>query len=228
MLIERQMRHLNHNALCAIAIDHTGEDPRRCDLVEICVVLLDNFIRPSKKLMPFYNQIAPFRPDTVDFKTASISRDKIYAAIQHGLEPSLAADRFEEWFGRLNLPERKKIVPLTYNWPVIREYLHTWLGTANFNYIFAEEYRDIMGVTYYINDCRNQVQKTIPYPRPEHLAYLCAQHGLEMRLSNDVMLRCQQMIKLYAQLLGIKHAGTELDIPQLPDNFSVPNSTIGT
>lgn len=211
MPIDKQMRHLNNNALCAIAIEHTGEDTRRCDIVEICIVLVDNFIRPSKKMVPFYNQIAPFRPESVDFKTMSITREKLYHATHHGIEPSLAADRLEEWFTHLNMPERKRIVPIAYNWPVVREYLHTWLGTANFKYLFAEEYRDIMGATYYINDCRNQIQKTIPYPRPEHLPYLCAQHGLEMRMSDDVMLRCQQMIKLYSLMLGIKHAGSDIE-----------------
>ncbi len=202
-MIEHQMRHLNNNALCAIYIETTGKNPRLCDIVEICVMLVDNFIKPSKNIMPFYNQIAPFRPENIDFETCSIPRVKLSDCVKNGLEPSLAADRLEEWLHMLNLPHGKKIVPLTMNWPIMREYLHTWLGIENFKFLFAEEYRDLMATAIHINDCRNLQARQWVYPKPHLLSYLGNQHSVEVRMSDDIMEKTLKMIEIYRLMLAV-------------------------
>jgi hypothetical protein len=202
-MIERQMRHLNNNALCAIYIETTGDNPRLHDIVEICIMLVDNFIRPSREIMPFYNQVVPFRAENIDFDTCTIPRAKLAACIRDGLEPSLAADRLEEWHGHLGLPKGKKIVPLTLNWPYMREYLHTWLGFENCRHLFAEEYRDIMSTALHINDCRNMQAREWVYPKPHLLSYLGNQHSVEVRKSDDVMEKTLKMIEIYRLMLSV-------------------------
>ncbi len=204
MALEHSMKHLNWNALCGIWIETTGKDGRQCDIIDICITLADNFIRPSKQTMPYYNEIAPFRPETIDYETASVSKERIRHAGTHGLEPSLAADRLEEWLAHLDLPRGKKIVPLTYNWPAMREYLITWLGPLTFDSIFALEYRDIMSTTLFVNDMSNQRAQAIPYPRPEHMPYICAHYGIEFKAADDVQIKCLKTIEVYQKLLGVR------------------------
>ena len=203
MPVDHQMRHLNHNTLVSLWIETTGDDPRKCDIVEICIMPLDNFIRPSKIMIPFYNQILPFRIENIDFKMASVGREKMQQATTHGLEPSLAADRLEEWVHKLNMPYGKRLVPIAYNWPVVREFLHTWLRFHNFNYLFSHEYRDVMSSVLFINDSWNQRNKMIDYPRPEHLAYLCHAHNISFKMSDDVMVKALKLAELYRQLIGV-------------------------
>lgn len=195
------MRHLNNDALCAIWIETTGEDPRKCDIVEICIILVDNFIRPSTQIIPFYNQIMSFRPENIDLNTMTLTRTKLIDATKNGIEPSLAADRLESWFDELDLPLGKKIVPLTFNWPLMREYLHTWLGYYNFKSIFSEDYRDLRNTANFINDSRNQKAKQWIYPKSYCFSYIGNQHDIEVANSDDVMVKALKMIEIYRAML---------------------------
>lgn len=199
---EFRMKHLNNNSLVAISIETTCDNPRLGDIVEVCIMLLDNFLKPSTKILPYYQRIRPFRPEAIDFTTASTTKEKILEAIKLGLEPSMAADRLDEWLQLLNMPESKRLVPLTYNWPVVREYLHTWLGTIGFKSLFhACEYRDIMSVALYFNDKANQHAELVPYPRPEHAPYLGHLHAIKYTMSNDVMVKALKFAEIYKAML---------------------------
>lgn len=202
-MIEHQMQHLNSNALCAIWVETTGADPRKCDIVEICIMLVDNFIRHSQKMMPYYQQITPYRPENIDFETSSFPRAKLIEITRTGLDPSMAADRLEEWHQELDLPHGKKIIPLTFNWPNVREYLHTWLQFNTFNSIFSHQYRDVMSTALHINDCKNQQARQYPYPRPDIFTYLCNMHDIEVSSSCDVMVKCLKLIDLYRAMLQV-------------------------
>lgn len=202
-MIEHAMKHLNNNALCSISIETTGENPRLHDIVEISIMLVDNFIRPSHACVPFYNQLCPFRPENIDFKTCTLSRTKLSDAVKNGLEPSLAADRLEEWWKSLELPPNKKIVPLCMNWPLMREYLHTWLGFENYRFLFSEEYRDLMAAAIHINDVRNQQSRQWIYPKPGVLSYIGNQHSVEIRNSDDIMQKTLAQIQIYRLMLGV-------------------------
>jgi len=197
--IVNSLKHINQNVLVAIAIEHTGDDPRKNDIVEICAYVLDNHIKPFTGLHPFYNQIAPFRSENIDWETATVTKEKLKdIQTKYGVEPSLAADRFEEWFDLIDLPLGKKLIPVAYNWPVMREYLVTWLGVKNFASLFHEcEYRDVISVATYLNDCRNFVTKVPNFPRPESFAYICSRFHIEVRGNDDVMIRALKAAECY-------------------------------
>ena len=199
--VETQMKHLNGNCLCAIWIETTGEDPRKCDIVEICIYLLDNFLRPSPAMVPFYQMIKPYRRENIDPKAMTINKQQLQTATLYGVEPTRAADLLEEWMLELNMKQGKKIVPLAYNWPKVSEYLHTWLGFHNFNFLFSEDYRDIRSSVLTINDLRNQQAEVIPYPRPEHIAYIGALSKVPFRITSDVMEKCIKLSEIYRQVL---------------------------
>lgn len=201
-MLDYGMKHWNSNAVCAMYIEVTGDDPRKNDIIEICLFLMDNHLNLSDKICPYYNQIVPFRPESIDYKTATLNREKVKEAAVRGIEPSLAADRLEEWFYTLDLPRNKKIIPIAYNWPAVREYLITWLGFRTFDSMFHFEYRDILSSILYINDCYNLLSRIIQYPRPEHLAYIASVLQIEFRLSDDVQVKAMKVGQVYKALIN--------------------------
>ncbi len=201
MAHEPQMTHINNHALCSLDIEVAGGDPRRSDIVEICIILLDNFIKPSNKVPPFYMQLAPFREDAIDLQEATVGKEKLLECARHGLEPSLAADRLEEWHKLLDLPRNKGIIPLCYNWPRIRDYLITWLGWITYKQIFAPQYRDIMMACTFVNDHRNHHIKIARYPRPDSLAYIAHNCDLELHQSEDVMVKTLKQAEIYQAMM---------------------------
>lgn len=205
MHIERdpQMHHMGQlNTLCAMAIKTTGDDPRKCDIVEICVLPLDNYAEPSRKHIPFYNQIAPFRVENIDFSTATATKANIRQASMQGIEPSAAADYFEEWVRSIGTPEGKKIIPLCHNWPVMREYLITWLGYRNFQFLFSPYYRDVMAMAMFTNDNLLQCARRTKYAAYE-LYRICDAHAIEFSNKDDVMVRASKIAKLYSLMISI-------------------------
>ncbi len=217
--VDIQMMHLNGNVLTAIFIEVTGDNPLVNDIIEICAWPVDNFLRPSKLVYPFYHQIQPFRDEAIDYETASMTKEKIAHCKIHGLEPSLVADRLEEWVKSMNLPRNKKLVPLCYDWPTMRAYLTTWLGFHNFRALFSTEYRDIMATAIHTNDHRNLRAKPAKYPRVNESTYLANQHAIHFRMADDVMVKCLKIAETYHSMMR-----THSDVFEYPPTVQIPHN----
>jgi hypothetical protein len=205
-MIESQMKHLNYNAFCSIMIETTGDNGREHDIVEICVVLLDNFAKPSPTAIPFTMQIQPFRPENIDYDQMNISKVKLKEIMINGVEPSLAADRLAEWFYELGLKRNKRIIPLTHDWPRCSEFLKTWLGYYNYNSIFGHEYRDLQAMCWQINDRKNFSYRPYPFPKTD-MAYIANQCKVDYTVKMDVMEKTIRLPEIYKRILMHFHIG---------------------
>ena len=202
-MIEKQMKHLNSNILCAVYTELTGNNPHQQEIAEICIMVLDNFIRPSDRIMPFYFALQPQKPDNIDFETATLSKARLAEVVLTGINTWTAADRLEEWFHLLDLPPGKGIVPLTHNWPFQRQFVQNWLGYENFKYLFSEQYRDLMTMALLINDRDNQRAELCTFPKVT-LDYIGNELSVRCHSRSDLLEKCFKISQIYRQVLGVR------------------------
>jgi len=208
---EGRSHHLRNNIYCVVAIDTTGDNPKEHEIHQICIWLLDAVYIPSKKHMPFVFSIKPEKP--VDFKTTSTLVGKLRDAGANGTDSFLVMDKLEEWFESLNLPEGGKIVPITFNWPKVRDFLTNWLPPLTYRYVFHRRYYiDLVSFLIFHNEYQAFHGKaTVLLDDPdneendEHQKYLMLRKfGIEVGQSDDVMVRCIAYAKTFARLALFK------------------------
>lgn len=189
--------NINSNSLCAISIETTGEVPGEHDLIELCIMLLDEKLDPFLKISPFYCFLKPKRPDNAEKR---YKREKLCKAQLEGLDPDFAADFLGEWFAKLNMPRFKKIMPLTHNWPLVRDFLVDWLGQRNFNHYFDYRYRDLLPTAIYENDAAEFRVEQFPYPKV-FFQFLCSCTRTERRKPHDTFSECRIMAEVYKKII---------------------------
>jgi DNA polymerase III epsilon subunit-like protein len=181
------MIHLNGNLIASIDVETTGFIPGYHDIIQICVLILDSNLRPDKRVMPFYLDLKPKRPENIDQQALHISRINFARLMQRAIDPWDAADLFDEWFEKLKkdtpkrralLPEGKKLIPLAQNWVFDRGFIIDWLGEKSFDSFLHPWYRDTLPVAQYINDSYAKdvhcvLEHKVPFPK-SNLLYLCA------------------------------------------------------
>jgi DNA polymerase III epsilon subunit-like protein len=195
------MIHLNGNLLCAIDVETTGLDPRKHDVVQICILPLDSEIKPLKTIMPFYLEMQPKRPENIDYKAATVNKLDIIQIMKRSIDPWKAVDLFEEWFQKLNLPVGKKLMPLAHNWPFDRQFVEEWVGgPISFEHFFHHHYRDSMAAALYLNDRAEQHVDHIPIPKVS-LEYCCTVFGVRNMKAHDALQDCVATAEVYRRMM---------------------------
>ena len=208
------MIHLNGNLLAAIDVETTDTVPGFHDVWQVCVLILDDDIKPDKRVTPFYVDMRPKRPENIDQQALSVCRMDFALKMQRALDPWDAADLFDEWFEKLKmhtptrpplLPERKKLVPVAQNWPFDRSFMTEWLGPTSFEAFFHPWYRDTLPVAQYLNDKYAKdpmcvLAAKVPFPK-SNLAYLCSQLKVKNAKAHDALQDCIATAEVYRQMV---------------------------
>lgn len=195
------MIHLNGNLVASIDVETTGFTPGYHDVVQVAVLILDSDLKPDKRVMPFYMEMKPKRPENIDQSAMHISRLNLAYLLQRAVDPYDAADFFDDWFEKLKtqtrthpplLPEGKKLIPLAQNWVFDRGFMIDWLGDATFNSLFHPWYRDTLPVAQFLNDeyskrpeCATFEHK-VPFPK-SNLGYICSQLNVKNEKAHDAL-----------------------------------------
>lgn len=194
------MQHLNGNLLCAVDVETTGLDPAKHDLIQICILPLDANIKPIK-IMPFYMNMKPKRPETINRKAMTVSNLSLVQLLRTAIDPWDAVDLLDEWFNRLHLPVGKKLVPLAHNWVFDRQFILEWLGgPKSFEYYFDYHYRDSFPACSYLNDRADAHCEPIPFPHIG-LAEVCSKTGVQNLKAHDALQDCIATAENYRRLL---------------------------
>jgi len=156
------MIHLNGNVLCVVDCETTGLDPMNYDMWQFCCVPLNFALKPDKKRSPFDIKLKPQHIE--NRQPNAISKRKFNDAVLYGMDYEVAANLFNEWFERLGLGLKKRIVPLAQNWPFDRGFIIEWLGPDAFEYYFDPRYRDTMVAAAFVNDVCDHTAEAIPFP----------------------------------------------------------------
>jgi len=196
----KSLQHLNGNILCAVDVETTGFIPGYHDIWQIAVLPLDNFIKPSKDIIPFYIDLKVKRPENIEPEAVKLNRTDFYKRQLRAIDPWAAADMFDEWIQKLNLPIRKGICPLASNWPFDRSFIIDWLGRESFEQFFSPWYRDTMVSATFQNDIADHRGNRIEYPKVG-LAPLGGRLKVKNAKAHDALQDCITTAEVYRRLI---------------------------
>jgi len=194
--------HFNANLLCAIDIETTGRMPGYHEILQIAVLPLDSKIEPLEEVLPFYMQIAPEHPERAEKEAININHLNVSEIARNSLDPWRVADLFDEWFQKLHLPLKKRLVPLAHNWVFEAGFLKAWLGLESFGQFFHIHPRDTMQMAIIANDRAYFRGDKMPY-NSVSLTALCKYLNIENYQAHDALSDAIACAKVYQALLRI-------------------------
>lgn len=199
--------HLNGNVLCAIDLETTGTLVGHHDIIEIAILPLDSFFKPSVEIMPVNITMQPRQPENIDPKALSVNRTKLIDIMANSITSDRAADLLVQWFNQLNLGFRKRLSPIGHNWKFDHGFLVDWLGQTQYDEMFDSRYRDVMAASLFINDYSDIRNERIPFPKV-NLKYLASQFKIDYTEGHTALGDCRITAEVYRRML---YAFTETD-----------------
>lgn len=196
--------HFNGNLLCAIDTETTGLKPGHHEILDLCILPLGLDLKPSKQFRMFNIKIKPEHPERTDPEAHRMNSDLMRECLIHGIDRWAAVDMLSTWFKKLNLPERKKIVPLGSNYQHDRAFIQEFLGGFySYDEFFRSDCRDCMLMALMVNDQYDWHSDKIPFPKTK-LGYLATTLGIEANNAHTALGDCLTSAEVYKRLLRWK------------------------
>jgi len=193
--------YLGHNRLVAVSIKTSGPDTKLHEIIQICVFPLNHNFDLAKDIIPFYTDIQPVKSRlNIDYKYIRVERFK--ELLQHAPTPQVVAGLFDDWMEKqIRLDDKKKLLPVVYNWAGMRPFIKNWLGTENFNYYFSERYRDIYSIALFCNDFADMKLGDVPYLKTT-MVTVAKTLRVEYERHDETILQCKSISQVYKGLLN--------------------------
>lgn len=211
--------HYNGNLLCSIDTESTGLKAGFHDILQLCVLPLGPDLKPSREFPHFEIMIRPESPQRVDAKADKVNKGLMHSALTYGIERWSAVELLREWFYKLKLPVRKKIVPLGANWSHDERFIREFMGgPESYEELFRSDYRDVQKAAGTINDMCDWHSEPIPFPKV-NLSYLCSVLGVQQINKHDATGDALATAEVYRRLMRYKDHWNPIAIPtgEIPD-----------
>lgn len=197
-------KHLNGNVLTVIDVETTGIDPKVNEVWQIALLPLNaNFeplreihgVKGKRRISPFYVNMQIESPEHIS--QAAIGNRAAFVKIQQtAFDKYDAADLLVDWFERLNLGPRKRLIPLAQNWPFDRSFISEWLGDKTFDLLFSPRYRDTMVCAALQSDRQAYLNQKITLAQ-YNLSYLAHHAQYINPKPHDALQDCIATAKVY-------------------------------
>lgn len=195
-----QMRHLNGDLLVSVSATITGLDPEWSDMVQIAIIVADDWMEIEKSVTPFFVTMAPTLPDLLRIENLTPKR-LTKKQIEAGEDFYTCAEIFLEWFDKIGLKRGKMFQPIGYEWHKIYPFIIKWLGRDAAETVFRPWVRDIQSLTLSMNDRAHCTFSEYPAPKRE-LASMWARFGVVNEFSGDCLHDALSNLELYRRLVG--------------------------
>lgn len=195
--------HLNGNLLASVDVETTGREPGYHEIIQIGIQPLDSDCEPLVGVSPFYHTIKPEHPERAEPKATAVHKLDIDYLVLHSPDKWKVADWLDEWWGNLDLPHRKTLVPLAQNWQYEAGFLKAWLGMESFNQFFWWAARDTMLTAIYLNDVYYRRGLALPFPSVG-LEALCTKFGVINENHHDALADARAEAQVYKHLLEME------------------------
>ena len=195
------MKHLNDNLLCVVSAFITGRNPEEYDILQICIAPLNNHFKIDPTIPPFFATLQP-RRWKCDKEWLGLRFSNVSECMKIGVDPYFVTDELNKWFQKHRITDSKLIMPLAYDWAVLRSFLIDWLGIENFTQTFDYRYRDLIPATLFCNDKAYNHSEDYPIPK-HHMSYICSQLGVDWGTRWDCMRQAVAIAECYRKLQSV-------------------------
>lgn len=192
---------LNGNIMCAIDVETTGTQAGFHEITQVCFLPLDDNLEPRKDVAPFDLLLKIEREERIDWNALKVSKINFMKHQQVAMDKFSAADLFDDWIVKLNIPPNKRISPLAHNWPFDREFIKEWLQPSAYNIYIDGRFRDTMASANYINDVYDFLNESMPFAKI-NLGYIASLLKIEHANSHSALGDCVVTAKVYKSLLN--------------------------
>lgn len=180
-VMSESMVHLNQHLLCAVDGETTGLRDGHHELIQLSICPLNAALEPSKVFPVFDIFIRPDYPERIDAEARRKVGPVIQNAIDTGIDRMAAAELLEHWFTELHLPEKKRIIPMGFNYASFdKPFIQAWIGWEHYNGMFDSRIRDLFIVACLLNDYADFNAMEIPFPRSMTLTTVCRRLGVDV------------------------------------------------
>jgi DNA polymerase III epsilon subunit-like protein len=177
------------------------------EIIQICILPLDNNIEPIRTIMPFYIEIKPEHPERVKKEAMSVNMLDLATICNRGFDRMHAIDLLEQWINKLGLPytkfsSRKKIAPLGQNYCFDKGFISAWLGDKHYNELFDYHYRDTMIAANFLNDRSSFLApgELVPFSKV-NLTWLAKTLSVQNDRAHDALQDCLTTAQVYKKML---------------------------
>lgn len=178
---DRSMVHLNRNIMCSTDCETTGLRVGYHEITQVCFMPLNEKLEPHTNHLSFDMLIKPEHPERMEKGVPNRAKQICWEAVEHGYPAAVAFELFERWYKELGLHDKRRIVPLAFNWPFERMWYIDWMGWENFNFYIDGAYRDLLALTHMHNDRSDFHVEKARFPTPERkLATVCRNLGVDV------------------------------------------------
>ena len=195
------MIHLNGNVLVCIDVETTGLQAGFHEITQVCFLPLGPDLKPRQDIVPFDLLLKIEREDRIEWDALKVSKTDFFKHQQTAMDKYEAADLFEDWVQKLNLPERKRISPLAHNWKFDQGFIRDWLGNISYETYIDGRSRDTMEAALYINDVYDNRNEPIPFPKV-NLSYVAAQLKIPHDRAHNALADCVVTAEVYKKLVS--------------------------
>lgn len=185
--------------MCAMKAVYTGPDVDLHALIELCVLPVNVMLEPHTAFPLFHMRCRP-EDNEIWEVNKYLSKQKMSSAILRGTPRQKMAGYFEEWYKEIGLREKKRIVPLIYDWATNKMMLERWLGHEQLKAIFADNARDVLTLAVCMNDMYD-MRAEPPFFRKTNWEYLISTYDIEHLERRTAASDCLSLIKLYKAML---------------------------
>jgi DNA polymerase III alpha subunit (gram-positive type) len=140
-------------------------------------------------------------PQNADPDAMRVNKLDLNDLMVNGVPLTTATELFENWFKQLQLPERKKIMPLAHNLPFDKAWFIEWLGEHTYNHYFDYHGRDTVCAALFLNDRANFACEKPPFPKV-NLQYLASQLAIVNEHKHDALHDALTCARIYKKMLG--------------------------
>jgi DNA polymerase III epsilon subunit-like protein len=193
--------HNYGNIIAAVDTETTGLIPRHNDIIQICVLPLDDDLRPRQGVTPFYAEMRPDRPENIELSGLKVNQLTLERIMTSAPSASKLANLFIKWFNELQIPPGAKIMPLAHNWPFDSQFIEDWLGKEAYESIFHPHYRDLLPIASYLNDAATWNRTSPKFSQGLKLSKICHALGIENIQAHDALGDCMATAECYRELL---------------------------
>ena len=191
--------HLNYNLLASLGITVTNYDPIGGEIINFAILPLHPDYTAYAELPFLELWMRPFH----QVENGERKSEIFQKARSIGIDGSLAAELLIAWFEKLGLTKGKKIVPIGYNYALLRPLMIRWLGPATYDYLFDWRYRDVMLAAGTVNDLCYWRSEPFPYPKYD-LGSIATRSGASFSGRGTYAIETAQTIAAtYRGILGV-------------------------